>query len=152
MVHGWLGNENVMWAFASALPGRALAISMRAPVESDGGYGWMQADRVEPSGDGAGSFEQGLAALREFVIQIPRAYPVDPGRVALMGFSQGAALSYGLALSDPPLAPAVAALSGFLPEPARRWIAPGRLAGRRVFIAHGSNDTVVPLEDAVRAR
>ena len=87
MVHGWLGNENVMWAFASALPGRALAISMRAPVESDGGYGWMQADRVEPSGDGAGSFEQGLAALREFVIQIPRAYPVDPGRVALMGFS-----------------------------------------------------------------
>ena len=50
------------------------------------------------------------------------------------------------------MAPAVAALSGFLPEPARRWIAPGRLAGRRVFIAHGSNDTVVPLEDAVRAR
>lgn len=146
MVHGWLGNENVMWAFANALPRGALAISMRAPFETDGGYGWMN-----PANE-AGSFEPGLAALREFVSRIPREFPVDPQRVALMGFSQGVAMSYALALSDPPSASAVVALSGFLPDQARQWVSPNRLAGKRVFIAHGKDDNVVPVEEAIGAR
>lgn len=146
MVHGWLGDENAMWAFEKALPLHTFVVSARAPFKTEGGYGWML------PGDEEDSFEQGLASLREFVSRLPREYPVDAERIALMGFSQGAAMSYALALSDPSRVAAVAALAGFLPDAARRWIAPGRLAGRRVFIAHGGNDAAVPLEEAVRAR
>src|SRR3972149_5856100 len=64
MVHGWLGDENAMWAFEKALPLNAFVISMRAPVEAEGGYGWMLPGQEE------GSFEQGLASLREFVSRI----------------------------------------------------------------------------------
>jgi phospholipase/carboxylesterase len=146
MVHGWLGDENAMWAFEKALPLNAFVISMRAPVEAEGGYGWMLPGNEERS------FEQGLASLHEFVSRLPREYPVNADRVALMGFSQGAAMSCALALSDPHMATAVVALAGFLPDAARQWIAPGRLAGKRVFIAHGIGDTAVPVEDAIRAR
>ena len=69
-----------------------------------------------------------------------------------MGFSQGAAMSNALLLSDPPLIATVASLAGFLPEVARRWVQPGRLAGKSVFIAHGTDDTTVPAERALAAR
>lgn len=154
MVHGWLGDENAMWAFASTLPPNALAISMRAPFESEGGYGWMVPD--EKAGtiphERGGSLEHGLAALDEFVRRLPGEFPVDTEKVSLVGFSQGAAMSYALALSHPPLVSGVAALSGDLPEQARRWVSPGRLKARPVFIAHGENDNVVPIEEAIGAR
>ncbi len=145
MVHGWLGNENVMGQFEKTLPPGVVAVSPRAPFEVEGGYSWSP---PSPSGRGVG----GEGALRQFVSRLPEVYPVDPSRIVLMGFSQGAAMVYALTLSEPALIAGVAALAGFLPDHARQWIAPGRLAGKPVFIAHGAKDTAVPIEDAVSAR
>src|SRR6185295_19050747 len=83
---------------------------------------------------------------------LPAEYPIDPSRVVLMGFSQGAGMCAALILSDPASAAAVAILAGFLPQAARRWVQPGRLAGKSVFIAHGTADTTVPAERAQAAR
>lgn len=146
LVHGWLGNENVMWAFEAALPPGAAVFSPRAPVEAEGGYGWW----VER--DDADGLRHGLAALREFVTALPRVHAIDPARLALVGFSQGAAVSAALLLSDPGLLRGVALLAGFLPEVAHGWAAPGLLAGRRVFITHGLKDEIVPVAEARRAR
>ena len=145
MVHGWLGSEKVMWAFERALPPEAFVVSVRASFAAEGGYGWMLPG--EPD-----SFETGLAALRDFVRDLPGELPVDPERRIVMGFSQGAAMAYALILSDPGLVSAAAALAGFLPDAAPRWEAPGRLAGKRVFIAHGTDDPTVPLAEAKKAR
>ncbi len=145
MAHGLFGDENVMWQFEKTLPSGVVAVSPRAPVEVGGGFGW---NPPSPAGRGVG----GEVALREFVSRLPEVYPVDPSRIVLMGFSQGAAMCYALALSEPALIAGVAALAGFLPDGARQWIAPGRLAGKPVFIAHGAEDTAVPIEAAVSAR
>ncbi len=155
MVHGWLGNENVMWAFERALPPNALVVSVRAPFESGEGYGWFlpsASGRGDAGEEESARFEESLSALREFVRRFPGEYPVDPNRIALMGFSQGAAMSYALLLSNPELIAGVAALAGFLPDPARQWAAPNRLVGKRVFIAHGLDDATMPVEAATRAR
>ncbi len=149
MVHGWLGNENVMWQFEKTLPSGVIAVSPRAPFEVGGGFGW---NLPSPGGRGVGVEGESLSALREFVSRLPEVYPVDPSRIVLMGFSQGAAMGYALALSEPALIAGVAALAGFLPDQGRQWIAPGRLAGKPVFIAHGAEDTAVPIEAAVSAR
>jgi len=146
MVHGWLGNENVMWAFEQALPPGAAVFSPRAPLEAEGGYGWW-GDQ-----DDADGLRHGLAALREFVSGLPRAHAVDPARLVLLGFSQGAAVSAALLLSDPGLVRGAALLAGFLPEVAHRWAAPGLLAGKRVFITHGLKDKIVPVAEARRVR
>ncbi len=153
MVHGWLGNENSMWAFEKALPPDALAVSMRAPFAVDNGYSWMLPGATgRRDGSDAESFNAGLAALREFVAALPSAYSVDPEKVVLMGFSQGAAISLALLLSEPSIAAAAAVLSGFLPPPARHWAVPGRLSGKSIFIAHGTVDRDVPHAAAVLTR
>jgi phospholipase/carboxylesterase len=146
MVHGWLGNENVMWAFESYLPKAAAIFSPRGFYSAEGGYGWWLHD------DDAATFDTGLAALREFVIGVREVYPVDPARIVLMGFSQGAAACAALLLKEPELARGAALLAGFVPRAAHAWATPGRLAGKRIFIAHGTEDETVPIEKARTAR
>ena len=64
---------------------------------------------------------------------------VDPSRVVLLGFSDGASYALSLGLSNPRLFTAVIALSpGMLAEPAR--VNPAQ----RIFIAHGRQDPVLP--------
>ncbi len=145
MVHGWLGDENSMWAFAPALPESALIVSVRAPFAAENGFGWTL------PGD-EGSFERGLAALHEFVSRLPVEYPVDPKAMTLMGFSQGAAMCYALTLQHPEQVQAAATLAGFLPDPARRWATPTRLTGKPIFIAHGTEDPTVSVDEARKAR
>jgi phospholipase/carboxylesterase len=147
MVHGWQGNENVMDIFERAVPQGTIIVSPRAPVDvAADSYGWFRPEDGEPS------FLAGLEALRSYVRQLPEAYPVDPERILLMGFSQGASMSYALLSKEPELMMGVAGLAGFVPEPARQWLTPGRLAGKQVFIAHGVADETVPVEQARAAR
>ena len=72
----------------------------------------------------------------------PRA-AVDPSRVALLGFSDGASYALSLGVSNPKLFTAVIALSpGMFVPPARVDRA------QRVFIAHGRSDAVLPFAAA----
>ncbi len=147
MVHGWEGNETVMGIFERTVPPGVLIVSPRAPVTvAANSYGWFRLDQGETD------FLAGLEALGSFLRALPDAYPVDPQRLLLMGFSQGAGVSYALLLKDPALTFAVAGLAGFLPPPARPWLAPGRLAGKHVFASHGAADETVPVELARSAR
>jgi len=147
MVHGWQGTEMVMGIFERTVPAGAVIISPRAPLEvAPASYGWYRDE------DGEAGFDAGVAALQTFVGQLAEAYPVDPARVSMMGFSQGAGMSYALLLKAPALVLGVAGLAGFLPEPARKWLAPGLLAGKPVFVAHGTDDETVALPFARAAR
>ena len=65
-----------------------------------------------------------------------------------MGFSQGAALAYTMAMMYPERIASLAGLSGFLPDGATTWLGPNRLKGLPVFIAHGTEDELVPIERA----
>jgi phospholipase/carboxylesterase len=69
----------------------------------------------------------------------------------LIGFSQGAALCYTLALLHPERIRALAALSGFMPGGAEDLLAKRPLAGKPVFVAHGRQDNKIPVEQARRS-
>ena len=147
MVHGWQGTEAVMGIFERTVPPGVVIVSPRAPLEvAPQSYGWYRDE------DGPAGFEAGVAALQNFMRQLPEAYPIDPTEVVVMGFSQGAAISYSLLLSAPELMLGVAGLAGFLPDPARKWLAPGRLAGKQVFVSHGDDDETVALPFARATR
>ena len=66
-------------------------------------------------------------------------YEVDPARLAVGGFSDGASYALSLGLTNGDLFTHVLALSpGFM--------APGRRRGEpRVFVSHGSEDAVLPI-------
>ncbi|MHA7261615.1 alpha/beta hydrolase [Arthrobacter sp. TMN-37] len=70
--------------------------------------------------------------------------PVDPSMIGIGGFSDGASYALGLGLANGDLFQRVVAFSpGFIP-PAPRSGEPA------VFIAHGTGDTVLPIQTASR--
>jgi phospholipase/carboxylesterase len=112
------------------------------------------------------SFAPAIDLLRHFIRSLNRA------PVYLMGFSQGAALSYALSLAEPELTAGVIALAGFLPDEAMH---PERSSGRSstplrsaqnapaaqskgasprhgYLIIHGVDDQIVPIHRAHQAR
>jgi len=71
--------------------------------------------------------------------------------IYVAGFSQGAALTYSIALTRPQRVKALAGLAGFMPQGAEALARNQPLAGRAAFIAHGTLDEIVPVERARKA-
>jgi phospholipase/carboxylesterase len=70
---------------------------------------------------------------------------VDPKRIAICGFSDGASYALGLGLSNGDFFGAVAAFSpGFIPPGSTRNGKP------RIFVSHGTNDQILPIETCSR--
>lgn len=153
LLHGLAGNENSMWFFAPRLPKDHLLIAPRAihPVPT-GGYSWRahepERPRFLPSLE---DFRHSLEALDSLLS--PTNFPVaDFSRLHLVGFSQGAALSYAFALLHPQRVTSLVAMAGFIP-PGAEGLASGRpLQGKRALIAHGSRDETIPVSLAHQAR
>ena len=91
-----------------------------------------------------GSGDQDTALLDQALTRVFAAVPVDPGRVAVAGFSDGASYALGLGLANGDLFGRVVAFSpGFVAGTAR--------AGRpAVFVSHGDADDVLPVEQTSR--
>jgi phospholipase/carboxylesterase len=149
LLHGWTGDENVMWVFTHNLPANYWIFAPRAPLPAEeGGYGWLPREPGWPNlVDFRGIAEALLGAFRHWTgrVHAPRT-PFD-----LMGFSQGAAMAYALAAYYPDHVNRLVALAGFLPPDNPM---PGRysaLKGKKVYVAHGAQDETVPVEMAQSA-
>jgi phospholipase/carboxylesterase len=151
LLHGWTGDENSMWVFASQLPRKWLMIAPRAPYMSRhpelGGYSWVSGTSSDyPT---YAEFDSAIERLAELLELIKATYPqADFERIDVAGFSQGAALAARFALENPGRIHRLAILAGFLPEGAPAKAGGSRLEGLNVFIAHGRRDETVPVESA----
>lgn len=146
MLHGWTGDEDAMWVFFSRLPKDHLFIAPRGLYKTPwGGYGWQEnMGKVWPSVE---DLKPAIEALINLLIteNFPDA---DFKRLSLVGFSQGAALSYTFALLYPERVKAVAGLSGFLPDSVMPIIRKHPLNEVPIFVTHGTKDELVPVERA----
>ncbi len=152
MIHGWTGDENVMWIFAPRLPQDALIVAPRGMhPTSEGGYGWeTSAEREQHRFGHVDSFRPAVHALRALIT--PENFPqADFDRLSLVGFSQGAAVTYTMGLLHPHWIQKLAGLAGFLPDGAEGLVAARPLQGKQVFHAHGVRDERVPVERARQA-
>ncbi|HTP50591.1 MAG TPA: phospholipase [Anaeromyxobacteraceae bacterium] len=153
LLHGLGADEDDLLGIAPGLDPRFLVVSARAPHPAEPmGYAWYAVDwsREPPRFDEA----QALASrerLVGFVAEACHAYGADPARVWLCGFSQGASMALGAALSRPEILRGVVAHSGrLLPAflPARP---PAALRGFPVLWQHGRLDPVVPFAFGLEA-
>ena len=152
MLHGWRGDESSMWIFKQVIAAGAAALTPRAPLElKPQEYAWYRHNGARPTPD-PDSLREGLNYLVHFLTSIPDQYPIDPKRLLLIGFSQGAAIGNGLALSRPDLILGMASLAGMTPELPREMVRADGVAGLPVFIAHGTEDQVVPVQEARKTR
>ena len=91
LLHGLGSNEMDLHMVATQLDTRIFAISARGPQPYQwGGYMWH--DLAEGPGLGGAGIEGSLDLLRAFLNEIARAYPIDPARLYVGGFSMGAAM------------------------------------------------------------
>jgi phospholipase/carboxylesterase len=77
--------------------------------------------------------------LRKAIGEESKRLAIDPGRIAILGFSDGATMALALGLDRRLTASSVLA---FAPGMS---VMPDQIALRRVVIAHGRNDKVIPM-------
>jgi phospholipase/carboxylesterase len=145
MLHGRFGDEDAMWIFKKRTPATWLKIAPRALLADPvGGFSWVyQEYGVWPE---LAAFATAVTAVAHFLHALPRVYNADPEQIILMGFSQGAAVSYATAMKHPGIAKAIAGLVGFVPE---SCASPQNLAALQelpIFMAVGLNDPLIPYE------
>jgi phospholipase/carboxylesterase len=150
LLHGWTGDENSMWIFTSRLPSNALFLAPRGLFSaSPEGFSW---EKMRENSWPTIKRLRGAADRLMNELLIPGNFPeADFSQLHVIGFSQGAALAYTLAINYPEAFQSVAGLSGFLPEEYEPLLQDRPLVGLRIFIAHGSQDTLVPVTKAYQA-
>lgn len=143
MMHGRAGNEDNMWIFASTVPEGWLLVAPRGIVEDPwGGYSWRVRESEEwPT---LNQFDVPVGAVMDFIASLAELYDADLSRLYLMGFSQGAATSYAVAMRHPKVARAIAGLVGFVPMECEDLQAASALDGLPVFMAVGTEDERIP--------
>jgi phospholipase/carboxylesterase len=150
LFHGHGGSDEQVLRLAPRISRRNyICISLRGPMP------------LGPGEDGTPSYSWGAdgetdAFAEEYMIraveQTRRCYHVHSERIYLAGVGEGAALAYRLALNMPEKLAGVISLNGAMPRPANggplfRFPEVRQL---RVFIGHGVNDQVFPIDAARR--
>ena len=77
-------------------------------------------------------------------LAFPEGYAVDPGRVAVGGFSDGASYALSLGITNGDLFGHILAFSPGFTAPAAQVSSP------RIFVSHGTRDEVLPIDRCSR--
>ena len=149
LLHGWTGDENSMWVFASKAPEDAWIAAPRAPHTAEqGGYSWRT---LQPGTWGLPTLNELKPAadnLIRLVDEVSASVGIDAAQFDVAGFSQGGALTNVLALLYPQRIRRAAVLAGFMPGGTENLISRHVLEGKPFFVAHGTQDSLVPIERA----
>lgn len=155
LLHGYGSNEEDLFSFAAQLPDNYYIVSARAPYHIPPyGFAWyainFDSDMNKFSDDNQAIQSRELIA--GFIDELTAKYPIDKEKVTLIGFSQGAILSYAIALTYPEKVQRVAALSGYLnTDIIDKGFNAKDTSKLRFFASHGVVDQVIPVEWARKA-
>ncbi|MBC3361931.1 alpha/beta fold hydrolase [Pseudomonas sp. SWRI154] len=152
-LHGSGSNEEDLLSLADELPKHYNYLSVRAPKSmGPGRYQWF-AKKGEGAYDGDTSdLKASGQMLLDFIEKARAKYPTDASNVYLVGFSQGAMMSYEVALRHPEAVGGIAAMGGRVLPALRAELTPDE--SRRVlavFIGHGTADPIIPYHDGTDA-
>ncbi|WP_417354270.1 alpha/beta hydrolase [Flavobacterium sp.] len=155
LLHGYGSNEEDLFSFAGQLPEEYYIISARAPYHIPPyGNAWyainFDSDMNKFSDDNQAIESREL--IVKFIDELIDQYPIDAQKVTLLGFSQGAILSYSIALTYPEKIDRVVALSGYLNmDIIDKGFNTNDISKLRFFISHGVVDQVIPVDWARKA-
>ncbi|NVK52612.1 MAG: phospholipase [Flavobacteriaceae bacterium] len=152
LLHGYGSNEEDLFSFASELPNELLIVSARAPYNMMfGGYAWyaITLDANDEKYSDLDEARVSLTKIAAFIDELKEKH--NPSKTFLLGFSQGAILSYALSFNYPNKVNHVVALSGYINDE----LLPNNVSELGIttdyYISHGSVDQVLPVEWARKA-
>ncbi|MBT33293.1 MAG: esterase [Thalassobius sp.] len=154
LLHGVGSNEKDLFSFADFIDEKYLVVSAQGPYNLGvNRYGWYEVNfsngKPQINADQA---EKSRLALINFIDEIVEKYNADSQKVYLMGFSQGAIMSYSVALSQPEKVAGFAAFSGRVLDTTKQNASKSdQLSKLKVYLAHSRNDQVLSFQYAEEA-
>ena len=148
LLHGYGSHEEDLFAFVNYLPEEYIIISLRAPLGLGfGGYAWYSIHFNEQqdkwSDDTEAKKAQDIILYNiDYHLEL---FKLEGQKVSLLGFSQGAILSWALGLSRPERIDKIIALSGYVNENIFVYAKEG-LDKLRIFSSHGTQDPTLSIE------
>jgi phospholipase/carboxylesterase len=154
-LHGFGSNEEDLFELKSELMPDYIYLSVRAPMQIyNGSYQWFSLQM--PAGgliQVAKELSENGKLLEDYIKAAAKKYDTSADKIFLVGFSQGAIMSYELALTKPQSVRGIVALSGMILPTLESQITPGTdLKNLAVFIGHGSLDNRIPITAANTAK
>lgn len=150
LIHGYGSNEADLFSFTSELPDEYYIISARAPHDLQyGSYAWyaINFDADQNKFSDLDQARESSQLIINFIEELIANYPIDTHRINLLGFSQGAILSYAIALENPKKISKIIALSGYLNEDMLDTNYKNNdFSTLKIFHSHGTVDQVIPVE------
>ena len=149
LLHGWTGDENSMWIFTRGFSPDYWMMAPRAPHDADpSGFSWRP---PQASAFGRPSLETLLPAaegLIKLIDEYSASVKLDAVQFDLIGFSQGAAMTNVMGILYPHRVRKMGVLAGFVPAGLEQLISQKPLAGKKIFVAHGTQDQMIPIDRA----
>ena len=148
-LHGWGASATDLLGLAPYLArGRFLVLCPQGPIEVPlgpmVGYGWFPLIAGAPPD--AAAFAAGVDQATRFLDVALQRYPVDKNKVIALGFSQGGAVAYALALAQPERFAGLVALSSWLPERLAQTLPVRPRAQLSTLVHHGTRDDMIQVE------
>lgn len=154
LLHGYGSNKEDLFSFAEELPKELLIISAQAPIEMGyGGYAWyaINFDNVNGKFSDLKQAKESIDKIAIFIDDVKAKYNTNPNKTFLLGFSQGAILSYSLSLFYPNKVNHVIALSGYINVDLLPENIPTNIK-TDYYISHGIVDQVLPIDWARKSK
>ena len=154
LLHGYGSSMGDLAALSPAIDREGYVyVCPSAPIRVEigpgmAGYAWMPFEDDGGSED-AQHAEEMLAAMYEDVVE---QYQVEQGQVIVGGFSQGGMMAYRWGLTNPELFRGLVALSSRVPAPDSLRARLPASRTQSIFIAHGTEDSMISVEDARESR
>lgn len=152
-LHGYGSNEQDLFGIKDELPAGYNYLSVRAPiVMEEGSYQWFRQKGQGAYNGETDDLKASGQVLLDFIAQAAKKYHTQPAKVYLVGFSQGAIMSYEVALRHPEAVGGIAALSGRILPVLKSELKPQmQRQSLAIFIGHGTADKRLPFNDGTEA-
>ena len=152
MLHGRDAKAETIFSVEGMLDPKLHIISIQATYKSsDGKFEWfLPYDYEHPlQSFSEEHFKDSEKILTNMISDLLKEKNIGDNNLYLLGFSQGAAMSYILSLRGKIKPKGVIAMSGFFPRPIEKWISINTQP--QFLITHGSNDEVLPTTKSIFA-
>ena len=152
-LHGYGSNEQDLFGIKDDLPASYTYLSVRAPITmEEGSYQWFRKKGEGAYNGETDDLKTSGQVLQDFIAQAAKKYHTEPDKVVLVGFSQGAIMSYEVALRHPEALGGIAALSGRILPVLKSALKPDeKRQSLAIFIGHGKEDNRLPYKDGTDA-
>ncbi len=144
LIHGYGSHADDLFSFAPYLPKDHTVIAIQAPLEmGPNSYAWYPL-QMDPSGAPTSEVEAAWNAVQlivDTVDELIKIHKLDADDISLLGFSQGAILSWAIAYHHSDRIRRIIALSGMVHESVDSSSPPNFIA----YSSHGIKDQVIPI-------